>query len=328
VVAFVSGLLCPGLGWAYLGRPFLGLVINAAIVTVVGAFLVLWARTRFNPVVPLLALVLGLLGLTVMMASDMAVWAARHGQTYVVRDTNHPLVYALVVLLGYVLPLGGLGAFATSSLFFVAHVQDAQMLPTLVPGDRVLVDRLAYVHRGPALGDVVVYRSPGSEEQAFGRVLGASGESVVVQRGLPAVGAHSCTQSRLDESSHQQLSRMAARWESGREPVLESCLGVVWPVLMPTTVEWGEADVSDAADGVFVLSDDRSSRNDSRTHGRVDLDRVEGRVTWVGWSRTDGAEGAGAELGALWSGLTATEDVGGADARFGRRTQPVARGGR
>ena len=151
---------------------------------------------------------------------------------------------------------------------------------------------------------------------------------MVVQRGLPAVGAHSCSQSRLDESSHQQLSRMASSWDAGREPVLESCLGVAWPVLMPTTVEWGEADVSDAAEGVFILTDDRSSRDDSRTHGRVDTSRIEGRVTWVAWSRTDGAEGAGAELSALWSGLTAASDAGGADARFGRRTQPMARGAR
>lgn len=39
-------------------------------------------------------------------------------------------------------------------------VRDESMLPTLLPGDRLLVDRRAYRHRPPRVGEVVVLFDP------------------------------------------------------------------------------------------------------------------------------------------------------------------------
>lgn len=42
------------------------------------------------------------------------------------------------------------------------EVHDRSMVPTLLPGDRLLVDRTAYRHRLPEVGDVVVLLDPGN----------------------------------------------------------------------------------------------------------------------------------------------------------------------
>jgi hypothetical protein len=99
---------------------------------------------------------------------------------------------------------------------------------------------------------------------------------------------------------------------------------VAYPVLMPESVDWGEPDVSEPdEESIFVLSDDRSVRSDSRDEGRVSLGQIVGRVSWVAWSRDDAALGTWAELSALWGGMTAVSGAEGAATRFGRRAGPT-----
>ena len=45
------------------------------------------------------------------------------------------------------------------------EVRDDSMLPTLRPGDRLLVDRGAYRHEAPSIGDIVVLVDPQQPER-------------------------------------------------------------------------------------------------------------------------------------------------------------------
>ena len=56
------------------------------------------------------------------------------------------------------------------------------MLPTLKPGDRVAVNRLAYSLRGPRSGDIVVVRSPGGTPRLdIKRIAAGPGEAVEIR---------------------------------------------------------------------------------------------------------------------------------------------------
>jgi signal peptidase I len=64
-------------------------------------------------------------------------------------------------------------------------IPSPSMEPTLQTGDRVLVNRLSYHFRSPAVGDVVVFRPPGLEtaEPFIKRVVAVAGDRVSVHEG-------------------------------------------------------------------------------------------------------------------------------------------------
>lgn len=68
---------------------------------------------------------------------------------------------------------------------FVAQsflVQGGSMLPSLVDGERLLVDKVTYRLRQPHRGEIVVFRYPSDPERKFiKRVIGVSGDEVEVR---------------------------------------------------------------------------------------------------------------------------------------------------
>jgi nickel-type superoxide dismutase maturation protease len=61
------------------------------------------------------------------------------------------------------------------------RVEGESMTPAYSPGDRLLINRLAYVARTPRPGDVVVLRDPEEPERLLlKRVESAGGEGIVV----------------------------------------------------------------------------------------------------------------------------------------------------
>ena len=58
------------------------------------------------------------------------------------------------------------------------------MTPTLLPGDRILVDRSAYANGGPKRGDIIVFKYSVNPQRAFvKRLIGLPGETVEIRDG-------------------------------------------------------------------------------------------------------------------------------------------------
>jgi len=58
-------------------------------------------------------------------------------------------------------------------------IPSSSMEPTLMPGDRIIVNRLAYTTNAPARGDVVVFAYPKDPKRTFvKRVIALEGETV------------------------------------------------------------------------------------------------------------------------------------------------------
>lgn len=66
-----------------------------------------------------------------------------------------------------------------------ANVPTGSMIPTVVPGEKIIANRLAYVgDNSPQLGDVIIFRYPDNEEVLFTkRVIGVPGDEVVIKDG-------------------------------------------------------------------------------------------------------------------------------------------------
>lgn len=322
-LTFAAALLCPGLGCAYLGRPLAGVVLNTALVVSWVAFLVAWMLLQFSPLIPFLVQVAGIALLHGMLAWDMASWARRRGEGYVPRDVNHPLIYLGVALFSFWLPLYSVFSTAFDRLLLVAPVTESTMYPTLVPGDHVVVDRW-----GPRIdplrpGDVVAYRDPRHGRRRFARLVATSSQGVMVDEGQLYVDGEPCGQRRLTGSALDGVESISGAADSSQVIVQEVCGASAWVASMPRTASWGAPLASDGAPGAWVVHDDRSDLDDSRTFGRVPLAAIEGRVTWIAWSQagedSEGATLAGAARAVLqgWLSGGSSESIG--ELRFSRR---------
>ena len=82
--------------------------------------------------------------------------------------------WVLVIVISAVL------AFALDKFIIVnAKIPSASMEPTIMTGDRLIGNRLAYINSEPERGDVVIFLFPDNEKEYFiKRVIGLPGETV------------------------------------------------------------------------------------------------------------------------------------------------------
>lgn len=165
-------------------------------------------------------------------------------------------------------------AFIIKSLFVQAfYIPSPSMMPTLLPGDRVLVNKVPYYLHDPARGDVIVFRDPDASDEDPGLVqrflhwltdglgLTRPAEEDFVKRviGLPG------------DVVEGRAGRVLVNGEPLREPYLD---GRTRP-FQEVTVPHGK---------LFVLGDNRGSSNDSRFGlGFVPIEHVIGRAFVVIW---------------------------------------------
>jgi signal peptidase I len=86
----------------------------------------------------------------------------------------------------------GLGALGGTAFLLATRrlvVEGRSMVPAYGPGDRVLVNKLAYLRARPSVGDVVVVRQPGSGmREDIKRIAAGPGEMVEVRGEQVALG--------------------------------------------------------------------------------------------------------------------------------------------
>jgi signal peptidase I len=129
------------------------------------------------------------------------------------------------------------------------YIPSPSMSPTLVEGDRVLVNRLLYRFDSPDRGDIVVFHPPvAPREDYIKRVVAVGGDSVEVREG-----------------------RLFVNGRAQEEPYLEE------------NMEGSYALEKVPRGHVFVMGDNRNSSGDSRVFGPVAEESVIGKAFLVYW---------------------------------------------
>ncbi len=131
------------------------------------------------------------------------------------------------------------------------QVQQVSMVPTIQPGEHLLVDKLTPRFDDYSRGDVVVFHAPGSaadETPFIKRVIGVGGDRVELSDGAVLVNGVA-----IDED---YIARGATEPDCGED---------AW------SVPDGE---------LFLMGDHRNQSQDSRCFGTVGVDRVVGRA-WL-----------------------------------------------
>ena len=132
------------------------------------------------------------------------------------------------------------------------------MAPTLVKGDRVLVDKAIYRRSEPQRGDIIVFKYPGDPKRPFiKRLVGLSGETVEIRDERIVING-------------SVLQASAGRWAA--LPYYNQ----------GQYAEKGQA-VPVPADNYFVLGDNSAASHDSRFWGFVPKQNLIGKAYKIFW---------------------------------------------
>ena len=98
----------------------------------------------------------------------------------------------------------GAAALAAFIMIFIARaytVEGPSMLPTLVNGERLMVDKITYRFRPPRRGEIVVFRYPANPKESFiNRVIGVPGDTIQIYGGVGYVNGQPLSEDYLGEA--------------------------------------------------------------------------------------------------------------------------------
>jgi signal peptidase I len=281
LIAVVLSLAATGLGQIYCGRIVRGLVMFlGSLLFVPATVLAALLPPATVVLVGLILALLAVLGVYVFAVVDAFRLARRGRDRFQSMDYNHPLVYALFILVGLTYSAGAL-YFLRTSAFEAFEIPSDSEAPSLLPGDRFLVNKTTYQRRFVRRGDEVVFRvslEPGMNWVR--RVIALPGDTVEVKDNDVFVNGRQL----LREPAPRASLGAGAQVVKG-ELFEESNAGRRYRILFATDTkplpDYPKAKVPDGM--CFVLGDNRNNSRDSRTIGFVALGDVLGDVQYRYW---------------------------------------------
>ena len=211
---------------------------------------------------------------------------ADHGKLRVFwEEWLRPFLLILLVLLSF-----------RSAIADWNHVPTGSMRPTILEGDRIFVNKIAYDLRvpfttrrlaqwsQPVRGDIVVFLSPADGKRLVKRVVGVPGDRIELRRHRLEINGRRATYQRVDPDSINYLDeaeRTSYRIDN------ESIAGVDGHPIMTRPWFSGRSTFSPitlAQGQFFVMGDNRDDSADSRVFGVVQRDLILGKATGVAMS--------------------------------------------
>jgi len=173
-------------------------------------------------------------------------------------------------------------------------VPTGAMKPSILEGDRIIVNRLAYDLKvpftrlrltewgSPTRGDIVLFRSPEDGKLLVKRVVGLPDETIELRGGRLFIDEVPAT--------YTQALPEATEWiaENDRSSYFfatESMNGRRYPIMITIDVPvmaYGPSKIPESH--YFVLGDNRSNSRDSRWFGSIERNAILGRATAVALS--------------------------------------------
>jgi len=170
-------------------------------------------------------------------------------------------------------------------------VPTGSMKPTILEGDRIVVNKLAYdlkvpfttwrVARWghPERGEIVVLYSPADNRRLVKRVVGVGGDRLALRDDRLYVNGVPATYEPIDPATLVSWRADGRRRLFATERVGEHAHPVMITPELPAIRSFGPVTVPQ--DHIFLMGDNRDESGDSRTFGFVHCDRVLGRATAV-----------------------------------------------
>jgi len=179
-----------------------------------------------------------------------------------------------------------------SSLADWNDVPSGSMQPTILVGDRIFVNKLAYDLKvpfstwhlaewsNPQRGDIVVFYSPHDGTRLVKRVVGLPGDMVELRNEQLIINGSPVDYSPLGSALADQLPKAERQGNQFATEKLPGHAHVVMAIpALPAKRTFGPVQVPEGS--YFVMGDNRDNSFDSRYFGTVERRRIVGKATTV-----------------------------------------------
>jgi signal peptidase I len=197
------------------------------------------------------------------------------------REWARPFLVALAIIL----PL-------RSSIADWYEVPTGSMKPTIIEGDRVFVNKLAYdlkipfthIHLAhwadPQRGDIVVFPSPTDGIRLVKRVIGLPGDVLTLSNNQLLVNGTAVNYAPISADQFKELSDTErARCRFYTEHLANKDHTVMIDPVLPSMRSFPAVHVPEGS--YFMMGDNRDNSGDSRYFGFVDRSKILGKATDV-----------------------------------------------
>ena len=256
---WVAGVLsgfAPGLGHLYCGQWKKGLTLHLLFILVgaVVSYAILFyvSYPPFNVIAPL-----GLIaGGSIFIFLDAVLTARKLRNDFQLKPVNKWFIYVgIIVLVSFGEPE------LVRLLMKAFNIPHGSMIPTLLLGDHILVDKIEYAFADPRRKDVIIFPYPEDESKTFvKRIIGLPGETITIRNKVVSINDEN-----LNDDEYTQ------RLDPGMIDGQISHRDNFGPITVPDN-------------SYFVLGDNRDQSLDSRFWGFVERDKILGKVAIVYWS--------------------------------------------
>ncbi len=176
------------------------------------------------------------------------------------------------------------------------QVPSGSMKPTILEGDRVVVNKLAYDLKvpfttwhvaewdDPKRGEIVTFYSPDDEKLLIKRVIGVPGDVIKMRNNQLYINNEPATYSRLDTDIVNQLDYYQRRTHAFFNEKYQEIEHAVMLRPAPPSEYNSFGPIEIPQDQYMMLGDNRDNSRDSRRIGLVSRDRITGRAHTVAFS--------------------------------------------
>ena len=174
------------------------------------------------------------------------------------------------------------------------RIPSGSMLPSLLIGDFILVNKYAYGIRLPVInvnlidtgkprrGDIAVFRFPGDPSINYiKRVIGVPGDVVVYKDKKLTINGEPAEQSNARNYAPDHRDNYGVAMTR----LTENLTGVTHDILLTERPEHSQAEFIVPPDSYFVMGDNRDQSNDSRYWSYVPDENLVGKafLVWFSW---------------------------------------------
>ncbi len=265
IVALVLSIATPGLGQFYNGQ-----FRRAAILVFLYLIAVLLLFTGFSRAFIGFAVIVTFWAGTYIYSVVQSPWYALKRKQIPIRRYQRSYIYIGVILCFQTLNVISV-QMSSAIPIKTARIETVSMEPTLLPDEYFAVDKLAYVDKPIAQGELAVFSYPEQPGISYiHRCLATSGQTVAIRKRIPFV--------------------------DGKQVPVPGCqFGASYPILPQDSVDAfivpagaGNADnygpVVVPEGKCFMLGDNIANCLDSRYNGFVDRSAIAGKPLFVYWS--------------------------------------------
>ena len=264
LIAVMLSVILSGLGQIYVGRIKRGIVLFCIplIVVIPGFLYMVNPATKISNSLAGYAIILAIVGFaySIYVIVDAYICAKNFNvKNNLTRNISIGkrilLILGILFFLFVISPSQLIGSYVKSNVIEAYKIPSGTMMPTLMIGDRIFVNKTIYKQSEPKRGDVAVFIAPDKFDKNYiKRVVGLPGETIEIKDGKALINGVVITEPAVFRKNHYYNAGEYAK--AGQ------------PVKIPE-------------DSYFVLGDNSGASKDSRYLGFIPRKSFIGKATKI-----------------------------------------------